>query len=70
MKKKREHYVSPQIEVIRMKNEGVIALSGNTPGSLTNQDWAQPTNRASRTYNSASSSSIEDMINDILTVEN
>lgn len=68
--KTREKYVSPQIEVIPVETEGVIAGS---PGSNSlpgvgnggNAYSARPT----RSYNSAGSSEIEDLINDILTVE-
>lgn len=69
MKEKKQHYVSPLIEVIRVENEGVIATSApNIPD--------RPMTRTSgsyyggRNYNSASSSELEDLINDILTIEN
>lgn len=69
MKQKKQHYVSPLIEVIRMENEGVIASSvPNIP------DRPMTRTRGSyyggRNYNSASSSELEDLINDILTIEN
>lgn len=66
MKQKKEHYVSPHIEVIRMENEGVIASS---VGDITNYPMSKSSG-SSRSYNSASSSDLEDLINDILTVEN
>ena len=53
----REAYITPSIEVIKMENEGVIATSGEPYHPITR-------------YNSASSSDLEDLINDILTVEN
>ena len=60
-------YTPPQVEVINMDLEGVIAGSGTlsdfTPGS------SYPQSSARRGYNSASSSDLEDLINDILTVE-
>lgn len=67
--KRKEQYMAPAIEVIKMEAEGsVMSASGNLPdvepgGSGT---------RSSRTYsgyNGASSSELEDMINDILTVD-
>lgn len=58
----KKQYEAPSIEVIAMENEGVIAASGNTEGYT-------PTPLSSSTYNGASSSDLEDMINDILTVE-
>lgn len=68
-KTKKNKYVSPQIEVIHMENEGVIAASAGS-------DFPNvPMNPGAGTYsgrnvNSASSSDLEDLINDILTVEN
>ncbi|WP_300698520.1 hypothetical protein [Bacteroides sp.] len=60
--KKKDMYVSPQIEVIEIENEGVIALSNYDP---------VPMNSARKTYSpsSATSNDLEDLINDILTVE-
>ena len=62
----KEAYVSPSIEIIRIENEGVIAASvGGT------QDYTPVNPNVGRTnYNSASSSDLEDLINDVLTVEN
>lgn len=69
MKQKKQHYVSPLIEVIRVENEGVIATSApdvpNVPMSRARGSYY-----GGRNYNSASSSELEDLINDILTVEN
>lgn len=60
-------YTPPQMEVIKMDLEGVIAGSGTLndfgSGSTIKQSSAR------RGYNSASSSDLEDLINDILTVE-
>lgn len=72
MIKKKSVYVSPQIEVIRMEVEGVIAGSGSLPqvvegGSAYRSGNARSS--ATRSYNGASSSELEDLINDILTVE-
>lgn len=65
----KEAYTAPSVEVIKMEIEGVIA--GSSIGS--NEGYTSGTlNSAStrRSYNSASSSELEDFINDILTVEN
>ena len=58
----REAYITPSIEVIKMENEGVIATSG--------EPYHPITRTSTHSYNSASSSDLEDLINDILTVEN
>lgn len=69
MKQKKQHYVSPLIEVIRVENEGVIATSApNIPDKSMNR--ARGSYYGGRNYNSASSSELEDLINDILTIEN
>lgn len=60
--KKKDMYVSPQVEVIEMENEGVIAAS---VAGIPEQPIRSS---SSRGYNSASSSDVEDLINDILTV--
>lgn len=69
MKEKKQHYVSPLIEVIRVENEGVIATSApnipDRPMTRTRGSYYE-----GRNYNSASSSELEDLINDILTIEN
>ncbi len=65
----KEKYLAPQIEIIKMENEGVIATSGNLP-SVGNGGSAYSSHaRSTRGYNGASSSDLEDMINDILTIE-
>lgn len=58
-------YQAPALEIISMEMEGVIATSGEplTPGDMRST-------RSVRPYSNASSSDLEDMINDILTVEN
>ena len=61
----KKQYVAPSIEVIAMENEGVIAASG--AGGNT-EDYT-PTPLSGSAYSGASSSDLEDMINDILTVE-
>ena len=52
---------------IKMENEGVIATSGEPYHPIT-RSYSGST--STHSYNSASSSDLEDLINDILTVEN
>lgn len=68
MKQNKEAYVSPQVEVIRMENEGVIAASvPDIPGhTISSNTYSGRSGKAS--YNSASFNDVEDLINDILTV--
>lgn len=65
----KDAYVAPSIEIIEMENEGVIASSNNTINGIGNGGGVGTPTRSSRSYG-ASSSDLEDMINDILTVEN
>lgn len=72
--KTKEQYLSPQIEVIPMETEGSVMMA--SPGGGLNSfdqgdSWGGSSLQNSRTrgYNSASSSDLEDLINDILTVE-
>lgn len=71
MSMKKQTYVSPRIEVIQMENEGVIAASGfSGGGGISDMDIVPLNNsRSGGRYNAASSSEIEDMINDLFTVE-
>lgn len=72
MRQTKQMYVSPQVEVIEVENEGVIAVSGyGSVSGMGNSPWA-PKSSAGSTYNSSgtNSSDLEDMINDILTIEN
>lgn len=70
MNMKKQKYVSPQLEVIQVENEGVIASSNNGGGGAPDMDVDPLNNSQSRSrYNAASGSEIEDMINDIFTVE-
>lgn len=71
MKEQKATYLAPHIEVITMENEGVIATSSLTGspglGEGTHLGKSSPTkNSYSR---SASTSDLEDLINDILTIE-
>ncbi len=65
---RKETYVKPEIEVIKMEQEGIIAFSG---GSQQNPRTRSSYSSRSRgqSYGSASCSELEDLINDILTIE-
>ena len=65
----KEKYLAPQIEIIKMENEGVIATSGNLPSVGNGGSAYSSRARSTRGYSGASSSGLEDMINDILTIE-
>lgn len=67
-KMRKETYIAPSIEVIKMENEGVIAASDEPYTPVSTRAYSSRTSAPS--YNSASSSDLEDLINDILTVEN
>lgn len=64
---RKETYKAPFIEVIRMENEGVIAASGEDYRPIQTKSYSNRT--STRSYGSASSSDLEDLINDILTIE-
>ena len=66
----KEAYVAPTIEVIEMENEGVMAMSIENGGSIGKSAGNNSYNSRARNSYSASSSDLEDMINDILTIEN
>lgn len=59
-------YLPPSIEIVAMENEGIIASSTESmnPG---NGNWSASS--AGFGTGAASSSDLEDMINDILTIE-
>jgi hypothetical protein len=65
----KEKYLAPQIEIIKMENEGIIATSGNLPSVGNGGSAYSSRARSTRGYNGAISSDLEDMINDILTIE-
>lgn len=71
--KNKENYVSPQIEVIPMETEGVIAGSGKLPGVGDGGGGYRSAGTyrsgSTRGYNGSAISDFEDMINDILTFE-
>ena len=64
----KKWYEAPSIEVIAMENEGVIAASGD-PGGGSTSESVVPSPFGSSNACGASSSDLEDMINDILTFE-
>ena len=69
MKEERKaKYVTPQIEIIEMESEGVMALS-NMPGGNPGMTGGRSSRRSTQRYSSSSISELEDLINDILTFE-
>lgn len=65
---KKAKYLAPQIEIIEMENEGVIALSNMSGGNPAFPSRSSA--RKSTQYHSSSSiSELEDLINDILTIQ-
>lgn len=64
----KETYEAPSMEVIKMENEGVIAASGEGYNPVQTKSYSN--RNSTRNYGSASSSDLEDLINDILTIEN
>lgn len=63
-------YVAPGIEVIEVAYEGVIAGSGTLPGiGGGGEVGVSPSVRSNSYYGASSTSDLEDMINDILTIE-
>lgn len=69
MKQDKETYVSPSLEEIALENEAMIMV-----GSVTGMDNIEWMPKVSNTYQSttptATGNELENMINDILTVEN
>lgn len=66
----KEKYLPPTIEVIEVENEGVIALSDFTGGNPALPGRNYTTSRTKNSIQSASAfSDLEDLINDILTIE-
>ncbi|WP_245530909.1 hypothetical protein [Bacteroides helcogenes] len=68
MQNGREAYIAPSIEVIKIENEGAVMVASGSTENYTSTPLSS-TGR-NHSYNSASGSDLEDMINDILTVEN
>ena len=65
---RKAKYVTPQIEIIEMESEGVMALS-NMPGGNPGMPGRSSSRRSTQRYSSSSISELEDLINDILTFE-
>lgn len=68
--KQKEQYLTPIIEVIEMQTEGGVmsgSLNGVPDGGPATRSYSTDTHRNS--YNAVSSSELDDLINDILTVE-
>lgn len=67
----KEKYQVPQIEIIQVENEGLMAASA-TIGDFTGNNNMFPSSRAARRTSSNASTpnlqELEDLINDILTV--
>lgn len=66
----KQRYEAPQVEVIEMETEGNACIVGSL-GQVNNGGSAfgnAPSSKARR-YNAASSNELEDLINDILTIE-
>lgn len=70
--KEKQTYVAPAIEVIEMETESVLATSGTNPGNGGGVDLSNFNRSGSRSRGGAyaTGSEIEDMLNDILTIEN
>lgn len=70
MKQTKRTYVSPQIEVIALENEGVIAGSlVQDAGGYEPAPWSSST-RSFGASQSATSNDIEEMIEDLFQVNN
>ena len=62
MKEERKaKYVTPQIEIIEMESEGVMALS-NMPGGNPGMPGGRSSRRSTQRYSSSSISELEDLI--------
>lgn len=61
-------YQKPEIEVTHMEQEGVIAFSGSSQNNPGTRSYSRG-NRSQGYSRSASTSELEDLINDILTIE-
>lgn len=71
---RKEPYMAPAIEIINMDTEATVMVgsAGNLPtvkpGGNNGNAFGTATNRR-RSYSGASTSELEDLINDILTIE-
>ena len=68
----KEAYTAPSVEIIEIENEGVIAASsgGSTGEDYNTRPMTRSASSAGSYTNAASGNDLEDLINDILTVEN
>ena len=68
--KRKEKYTSPTVEVIEMENESAVMVGSATskPGNIDNGGQIFGS-QSRRSGGYAASNDLEDMINDILTVE-
>lgn len=65
--KQKEQYLTPIIEVIEMQTEGGVMIG--SLGDVPDAGSATKTYSTGTRYNAASRSELEDLINDILTIE-
>lgn len=63
----KKYYESPVVEVIQMENEGVIAASG---GTGSGESYIQTPMPGSARISNTSASELEEMINEIFTINN
>lgn len=66
---KKENYLAPTLEVIKMENEGVIATSTPGVGDGGSAFSTSYSVRRTNSYGTASESEFEDLIEDILSPE-
>lgn len=69
----KQPYSPPQIEVIKMESEGSVMSASNFGGgsaySTGRRSGSYRSSGSTRRHNSSSISDLEDLINDILTIE-
>lgn len=68
----KKSYEKPQIEIINVENEGVMADStgGQLPGGYGNGGGiGGNSTRSTNTYKSSATQDLEDMLNDLFTIE-
>lgn len=65
----RDEYTPPEVEVIPLETESVIAVSSGSAQSPDMPINPLSTTRSRNRYGAAPAGELEDLINDILTVE-
>lgn len=68
----RQPYLEPLVEVIEMESENVLALSSSAndlPGFTDSGSMYNSSNALRTPYNTAPTGELEDLINNILTIE-